>query len=66
MADFYEEHERELFESYMREKGWMFGYWHSERGYEDTSVRMLWIVWRDRAALCRLQCALQYGLQTTL
>lgn len=43
--------EREVFEFYLRNKGIMVGCWSVEGGYEDTSTRMLWQVWRYRSEL---------------
>lgn len=46
------EAERELFEAYMRGHCWQVGTWlPDQQGYEDCSTRMLFAVWRDRAAL---------------
>lgn len=45
--------EQLLFEAYMRGHCWMIGRWLPDSGYEDTSTRMLWVVWRDRAALSK-------------
>ena len=55
------EHERLLFESYMRGHCWAYGSWSEEHGgqyrrpsnprYPDMTAQMLYLVWRDRAAL---------------
>lgn len=44
------ERERDLFEAYMQAHCWAIGKWLG-RHYEDVSTRMLFAVWRDRAAL---------------
>jgi hypothetical protein len=46
------ERERELFEAYMRGHCWAVGEWNAEKCcYDDQSTRVLWAMWRDRAAL---------------
>lgn len=48
------EQERALFEAYMRGHCWQFGEWDAKLGcYSDMGTRMLFGVWRDRAALAQ-------------
>lgn len=46
------DYERQLFEEYLRGHCWHCGEWLADKGYyEDMLTRMLFGVWRDRAAL---------------
>lgn len=48
------EQERALFEAYMRGHCWQAGEWDAKLGcYADVHTRMLFGVWRDRAALAQ-------------
>lgn len=46
------EHERLRYEAYMRGHCWQVGVWNADKvAYDDMTNRMLFAVWRDRAAM---------------
>lgn len=49
----HDEHERLCFEAYMRGHCWSYGEWDG-KSYGDVGTRMLFGVWRDRAAIRHL------------
>lgn len=59
------EDERRLFEAYMRGHCWQAGEWDAKLGcYADMHTRMLFGVWRDRAALAQQEVSSLHAIST--